>query len=127
MIAYLSDKSTRYAVIGYNTYEKSHPLTIQTTDSYLVPKHAEIDAIAKFTSRYGEIKNLSLYVTGITRSLNLLANTKPCKLCMATIKQFDITRIVFYENGILTELEVDEYHDKVFPIECNSGYQIRQY
>lgn len=100
MVAYLVD-GKRVVSIGMNNYKKTHPSTPQIKE-YILPKHAEIDCLARYIVKHKPIKSsLTLYVVGLTQAKvsNLVISSKPCVSCQIFIKSCGVPRVVYFENS----------------------------
>lgn len=99
MVAFLTD-GKRVVSIGVNNYNKTHPSTPQIKE-YILPKHAEIDCIARYLVKHKPIKStLTLYVVGLTqgKAPNPVISSKPCDSCENFIRSVGIPRVVYFEN-----------------------------
>lgn len=88
------DKRGRVLSRAYNSYTKTHPLQAHFAALVGEPKkqflHAEIAAII----RAGEKRIHTIKIEGQTQS-GEPKECKPCKICMAAIKAYDIKRIQY--------------------------------
>lgn len=99
MVAFLAD-GKKIVSIGVNNYNKTHPSTPQIK-KYILPKHAEIDCIARYLVKRKPIKStLTLYVVGLTQAKipNPVISSKPCESCENFIRSVGIPRVVYFEN-----------------------------
>lgn len=90
----------RVVSIGKNDYKKTHPKTPQIKN-YILPKHSEVDCIARYLVKHKPIKrDMTLYVVGLTRGDvdNPVISSKPCDSCSKFISTVGISRVVYCEN-----------------------------
>lgn len=100
IVAFLVD-GKRVVSIGKNDYKKTHAKTPQIRE-YILPRHAEIDCIARYLVKRNPIKsNLTLYVVGLTQAKigNPVISSKPCESCSEFISTVGIRRVVYCENS----------------------------
>lgn len=81
--------------IGFNSYVKTHPATIQPGPNYLITTHAEVDAINKWNENWEITKSTTMYVIGLNSSGNFCSSSKPCKGCMEKIGLFGIRNVIY--------------------------------
>lgn len=99
-------------VVGFNDYIKSHPYTIQNK-SFLVSKHAEIDALSKWPFDLKLLHTSTMYISGLIKtSGNICISSKPCESCLKNLSKFGIKRVIYSTNikGVfsLHELNIPE-------------------
>lgn len=94
-------KSGKPVNVGQNKPYKTHPLT-KKYDEFKTT-HAEIDACIGIDRHL--IVGSELYVYRETFDGNL-ANSKPCDMCMAFLKEFGLKKIYYTHEKGYTELKL---------------------
>lgn len=93
-VAFLLDKK-RIISIGYNNTNKSHPKTKNYPYSDFARLHAEMSAILKV--KKDDLSGTTLVVIRLDKH-NQLKNSKPCRGCMALIKEVRIDDLIYSDD-----------------------------
>ena len=99
-------RKNRIVCYGSNSYEKSHPYTIQTKPNVIITKHAEVDAVSTFEN-YCSNKNIgdyTMYIVSLSfaKEPKLSWCSKPCNSCMPFLEQSGVKRIIYHEKSANT-------------------------
>ena len=90
--------------IGYNIYQKSHPLYVDTEDNgeeFCKSTHAELMALAR--RKHYDNRNLILYVYRETKA-GVPATSEPCSICKKIIKEFNVKKVRYInKEGMFVE------------------------
>jgi tRNA(Arg) A34 adenosine deaminase TadA len=87
---------------GFNNYNKTHTNTIQLNKTFLIPIHAEIEALNKWNLNWN-IHKSTLYVAGLGQGGTFCKSSRPCNSCLEKIKQKRVKKVVYaiFNNGEL--------------------------
>src|SRR5574343_480900 len=97
--SFVVDKN-RILSFGVNNGFKTHPMAKYFGYRYSCI-HSELEAILNFEGK--NIENYSLLNIRIGKDKFSIRNSKPCDNCQKLIKDFNIKRVYFFENGIRSE------------------------